>query len=76
MSPKLPRITATQLIRALHKDGWYDDYQRGSHLYLLHPGKPNRVTVPMHAGKIIKPGLLAGILKDAGLSVDELRGLL
>ena len=76
MSPKLPRITATQLVRALHKDGWYDDHQRGSHLYLLHPTKSNRVAVPMHAGKTIKTGLLASILKDADLSVDEFRRLL
>ncbi len=76
MSEKLPRITAIQLVRTLHKDGWQDDHQRGSHLYLLHPAKLGRVTVPMHAGKIIKPGLLVRILKDAGLTVDELRRLL
>ncbi len=76
MSPKLPRITATELVRALHKDGWYDDHQRGSHLFLMHPNKGGRVAVPMHAGKIIKAGLLAGILKDADLTPDELRRLL
>jgi hypothetical protein len=30
----------------------------------------------MHAGKTIKPGLLSGILADAGMSVDELGALL
>ena len=30
----------------------------------------------MHAGKIIKPKTLQGILTDMGLSVDELRDLL
>ena len=76
MSPKLPRVTATDVVRALRRDGWYDDHQRGSHLYLLHPTKPNRVTVPLHAGKIIKLKLLAGILEDSGLTADEFRRLL
>lgn len=76
MSPKAPRVTATETVRALHRDGWYDDHQRGSHLYLLHPTKRNRVTVPMHKGKILKPATLAGILDDAGLTVDEFRRLL
>jgi predicted RNA binding protein YcfA (HicA-like mRNA interferase family) len=76
MSPGLPRITARELVRALHRAGWYDDRQVGSHLTLLHSTRAGRVVVPMHAGKTIKPGLLRGILADAGLSVDELVALL
>jgi predicted RNA binding protein YcfA (HicA-like mRNA interferase family) len=71
VSPKLPRVTAAEVVRALHRDGWYDDHQRGSHLYLRHPTKPNRVTVPMHAGKTIRTDLLSRILKDADLTGEE-----
>ena len=76
MSPKQPRITAKDVVRALHRDGWYDDHQTGSHLYLLHATKPNRVTVSMHAGKTLKPATLASIIEDAGLTADEFRRLL
>ncbi len=76
MSPKLPRITSTQLLRALHRDGWYDHAQLGSHLTLKHADKAGRVIVPIHAGKVIKPGLLARILRDANLTTEEFRRLL
>ncbi|MCL5026566.1 MAG: type II toxin-antitoxin system HicA family toxin [Chloroflexi bacterium] len=76
MSPKLPRVTATQLVRALHRAGWYDDEQSGSHLSLRHPDRTGKVIVPVHRGKILKLGTLAGIMEDAGLTPDELRRLL
>jgi predicted RNA binding protein YcfA (HicA-like mRNA interferase family) len=76
VSPKLPRITAQELIRALHKAGWYDDHQTGSHLTLMHPTKQGRVVVPMHRGKDLKLGTLSSILDDAALTADDLRRLL
>jgi predicted RNA binding protein YcfA (HicA-like mRNA interferase family) len=45
-------------------------------MQLKHPAKPGLVTVAYHAGAIIKPAVLTSILKQAGLSVDDLRGLL
>ncbi len=76
MSPRQPRITAAQLLRALRRDGWEQHHQTGSHLYLKHETKPGMVTVPRHAGVIIKPKTLASILDQAGLSNDQLRELL
>lgn len=43
---------------------------------MKHPSKPGRLVIPVHAGKTLKVGLLADILKDAGLTPDDLRGLL
>jgi predicted RNA binding protein YcfA (HicA-like mRNA interferase family) len=74
--PRLPRITAAELLRALRRDGWEELRRRGSHAVLVHPTKPGIVVVPIHAGKTLKPGTLASILEDAGLTVDELRRLL
>jgi predicted RNA binding protein YcfA (HicA-like mRNA interferase family) len=31
-----------------------------------------RVTVPIHAGRTLKKGLLKGILNDIGLTIEEL----
>ena len=76
MSPRLPRVTADDLLRALNRDGWYISRQKGSHLKLRHPTKPGHVVVARHAGLIIKPGTLQTILNQAGLSADELRDLL
>ncbi len=76
MSPRQPRITAAQLLRALRRDGWEIDRQRGGHAQLAHPTKPGLVTVPRHSSEILKPKTLAAILEQAGLSVDDLRRLL
>ena len=35
-----------------------------------------RVSVPVHKGVDLKPGTLRAILKGAGLTMDELKGLL
>ncbi len=76
MSPKLPRITAIDFIRAIQKDGWYFVRQRGSHRFFAHKQKQGIVVVPVHAGKTLKLGLLSDMLKDAGLTVEELEKLL
>ena len=72
MSPRLPRVTAAELLRALRRDGWVEARQSGSYVQLTHPAKPGRVTVPRHTGKTIHPTILQSILQQAGLSADEL----
>jgi predicted RNA binding protein YcfA (HicA-like mRNA interferase family) len=77
MSPRLPRVTGNDVLRALRRGGWYDHHQKGSHVYLKHdtyPGK--RVTVAVHAGETIKPKTLQTILKQAGLTLEEFEELL
>lgn len=76
MSAKLPRITAAELLRALRRDRWQEVRQKGSHVVLKHPSKPGRVVVPWHAGVTLAPKTLQDALEQAGLTVDELIGLL
>ena len=76
MSPRLPRITADELLRAMRRDGWVETHQEGSHIQLRHPTKPGRVTIAYHRGDILNPKTLARALLQAGLTVDELRDLL
>ncbi len=73
---RLPRITASELLRALRRDGWYPDRQKGGHIQMRHPEKAGRVTIPVHPGEIVKPKVLLTILVQASLSADELRSLL
>jgi len=73
--PKLPRVTSEEMVRALLKAGFTKDRQKGSHLTLLHPDTHRRAVVPMH-GRVLKAGLTHGLLKQAGLTADDLRRLL
>ena len=50
--------------------------QTGSHIILRHPERPGRAVVPFHRGKVVPPKTLTNILREAGLTVDELRDLL
>jgi predicted RNA binding protein YcfA (HicA-like mRNA interferase family) len=74
--PRLPRITGRELLRALQRDVWYELRVRGSHHRLGHPDRPQKLTVAVHAGDIVKSGTLLGILEDAGLTVERLIELL
>ena len=75
MAP-LPRITGRELVRALGQLGWQVVSQKGSHAHLKHPAHGGRVTVPLHAGETIGPGLLRSILNQAGVTAEELRRVL
>ena len=76
MSQRLPRITAAELLRALRRAGWKVDHQHGSHVYLRHEEHSGLVTVPVHAGRTLKPKTLASILDQASLDTERLRALL
>ncbi|MBI5378716.1 MAG: type II toxin-antitoxin system HicA family toxin [Nitrospirae bacterium] len=75
---KLPRdVSGDRLLRALSRAGWYQDHQVGSHVTLRHPELPGKkVVVSVHPGRPLKPKVLQRILREAGLTVEELRGLL
>lgn len=73
---KQPRVTAAEALRALQRDGWYVDHRRGSHVYLRHPDRPGLVTVPVHAGRTLYPSIVSSILRQAGLTATQFRGLL
>lgn len=77
MTPKMPRVTGAELLRALKRTGWYEIRISGSHHHLNHQDRPGGlITAPVHAGKLIAIGTLGKILSDAGLTGDELRKLI
>lgn len=73
MGKKLPAIKPETLIRALERGGFEVHRISGSH-YILKKGGL-RVTVPYH-GKDLKPGTLASIVGQSGLTVEEFLDLL
>ncbi|MDQ2703439.1 MAG: type II toxin-antitoxin system HicA family toxin [Pseudomonadota bacterium] len=68
MPPSLPRVSGAEVVRALERLGFVRTRQRGSHV-VLRRGLSGCV-VPMH--RELKTGTLAAVLKQAGVSVDEL----
>lgn len=74
MSGRLPVVSGRQPIRALEKAGWSVERTRGSHWSMSHPDVGYVVVVPLH--KELAKGTLNRILKDTGLSREELRRLL
>ncbi len=67
--PKLPRVSGKKAIRTLEKLGFVQMRQRGSHV-VLRKGAAGCV-VPLH--RELATGTLRGILRQAGVSVDEFR---
>ncbi len=72
--PKLPGLSGAELIRILERKGYVQMRTKGSHVRLYPPDfSPNakKVTVPLH--KRLKIGTLLNIMKDTGLSSEDLR---
>ena len=65
--PKLPVVSGKKCRKALARLGFEEIRQRGSHV-VMQRGESGCV-VPMHGE--IKVGTLAGVLKQAGVSVEE-----
>ena len=72
---RLPSLTAIQVVKALERGGFQRENQKGSHLFLHHPGRGALTTVPIHPGDLPR-WLMKKIIKQAGLTEDEFRDLL
>jgi predicted RNA binding protein YcfA (HicA-like mRNA interferase family) len=73
---KLPIVSGRQAVTVFTHIGYQVVRQRGSHMRLRDDSNPAPLplTVPDH--KVVKPGLLHDLLRDAGLSVEEFIRLL
>jgi len=66
--PKLPVLSGQEIVRLLEQAGFIQVRQRGSHVVMRRANAG--CVVPLH--KEVKTGTLAGILRQAGLTADEL----
>ncbi len=71
---KLPIISGRDCVNALKKGGFYFKRQEGSHIILRRDEPFAQVVVPDH--KQLDKGTLRAIIRQAGLSIDELVRLL
>ena len=57
-----------ELTRLLQEAGWrFERNGKGSHRVWTHPDRPGRIIVPDHGSKEIRPGLVRGIKRQAGI---------
>jgi predicted RNA binding protein YcfA (HicA-like mRNA interferase family) len=74
---KLPAVSGIRIVRALGRAGFEVVRVSGSHHRLVHRDDPARATtVPIHGAKTLRAGTLRNILKQTGLTADELVALL
>jgi predicted RNA binding protein YcfA (HicA-like mRNA interferase family) len=71
---KLPTISGGACVRALEQAGFYEKRRESSHIVLRRDNPFAQLVVPDH--KILDKGTLRGIIRQAGLTVDEFVSLL
>jgi predicted RNA binding protein YcfA (HicA-like mRNA interferase family) len=64
-------VTGKQLAKALVRNGWVLLRVNGSHHIFGKTGVRERISVPIHGNEELRPGLLAHLLKMAGLSESD-----
>jgi predicted RNA binding protein YcfA (HicA-like mRNA interferase family) len=60
------------MCKVLQGHGWQLDRISGSHHIFNKPGVPNQVSVSVHGNQALKKGTQRGIMKQAGLTDDDL----
>lgn len=68
---KLPRVSAQVAMRAFAKAGFELTRSSGSHHHMTKLGHGMILTIPVHAGRDLKPGTLRTLIRKAGLNVDQ-----
>ena len=61
--------SSRDILKALTADGWTVKHKVGSHVQLVHPTKPGKVTVP-DPKKDLAPGTVRSIARQAGLNLE------
>lgn len=69
--PKLPNLTPKKLIRVIEQIGFQLDHKTGSHFIFYDNKNQRRAVIPFHI-KDLPKGTMISILKQAGISREEL----
>jgi predicted RNA binding protein YcfA (HicA-like mRNA interferase family) len=65
-------VSGKEFVKLLQAKGWELQRIRGSHHILRHADFRDSVSVPVHGNTDLKIGLLKQLLKQTGISEDEL----
>ena len=69
---KLPSLTSQKVIKILERKGFVLDRAKGSHRVYYHSESKRRIIISYHR-KDLPKGTLMEILKQAGISKEELK---
>ena len=73
--PGLPVVSGAEAVKAFQKVGYEFSRQAGRHMILRSKEPPHRhLSIPNH--KELGRGLLRGLLRDAGLTIEDFIKLL
>jgi len=64
----LSNMSGKEAVRIFQKFGYIVDHQTGSHIILYHESRPT-LSIPNH--NELAPGLLRGLIRKSGLTVEE-----
>jgi predicted RNA binding protein YcfA (HicA-like mRNA interferase family) len=69
--PKLPCVTAGQVLKAFEKAGFSIDRTTGSHHIMKKAGHRYNLSVPKHGSDNLATGTLRSLIRDSGLTVEQ-----
>ncbi len=70
--PKLPILSGQQMLKVLQKKGFTHVRTKGSHAILLKETEWGKITIPVPLHSELAKGTLLSILKQAGMTKEEL----
>ena len=65
-------VSGKRMCRLLEERGWQLDRVNGSHFVYRHSETGRSVTVPLHGNADLKPGTQRRIMRDAGITSNDL----
>jgi predicted RNA binding protein YcfA (HicA-like mRNA interferase family) len=65
-------VSGRHLCKVLQEHGWLLKRIHGAHHIYAKPDNPVILTVPVHGNRDLKQGTLRKLMKDAGLSEEDL----
>ena len=68
----MKRISGRVFCKILRARGWRHDHTTSSHHVYRHPDFPDPISVPVHANRDLKFGMQKALMKQAGLTDDDL----
>lgn len=68
--PPLPVLSTRKVLAVLHRHGFEEVRQSGSHRVMRHPDG-RWTTVPIHGSRDIRKGTLKAIIIDTGLAIED-----
>lgn len=68
----MKHVTGAEMCRALERQGWTLARVRGAHHIYNRPGARRPIPVPVHGNRVLRAGTQRSIMRESGLTEDDL----